>query len=287
MLFEDLKRLVNGTQLPLHEVVLSYEMLENGEDPQTLKNDLSKLLKIMLEISDKIYGKKFQTLTGLTGENGFLLSKVDDGLLGEFIHCAVVTAVSMSENNASMGKIVACPTAGACGVVPGIFYALRKIKKIDFETLLRGFIVAGGIGEIIAAKASISGAVSGCQAEIGTATAMAAAGLTYCMSEDVEMVESAASISLKSLMGLVCDPVGGFVEVPCVKRNGTAVGVAVVASQIALAGIESVIPFDEVVDAMKKVGKSLPESLKETALGGVASTPTARKILKDIIENLG
>jgi len=286
MLFKDLKNLVKETHLPLHEVILSYEMLESAEDPETLKNSLSSLLRAILEISERVYGKTFKTLTGLTGNNASKLSKNDHGLLSEFMRCAVITALSMSENNASMGKIVACPTAGACGIVPGVFYALKKIKGFDFDTLLKGFIVSGGIGEIIASKATISGAVGGCQAEIGTAAAMASAGLTYCLGGNIEAVEAAASISLKSLMGLVCDPVGGFVEVPCVKRNGTAVTVAITSSEMALSGIKSVIPFDEVVDAMKKVGKSLPETLKETALGGVAVTPTAKKILKRILGKL-
>jgi len=282
MLFEDLKKLVDNTNLPLHEVILSFEMLENGEDPQVIKEELGFILKSMLDIAENIYGKKFETLTGMTGETAFKLANHACDLLSDFTHCAVVTALSMSENNASMGKIVACPTAGACGVVPGVYYALKKVKDVDFETLLKGFIVSGGIGEIIATKATISGAIGGCQVEIGTAAAMAAAGLVYCLNGDINSVESAAAVSLKSLMGLVCDPVGGFVEVPCVKRNATATTIAIISAEMALSGVRSVIPFDEVVDAMKRVGESLPESLKETALGGVATTPTAKRIFDSL-----
>ncbi|HCL98693.1 MAG TPA: serine dehydratase, partial [Fervidobacterium sp.] len=224
------------------------------------------------------------TLTNLTGNNGSKLSNAVPYMMSEFNHVATVVAISMGESNASMGRIVACPTAGSCGVMPGALYALKYVKKASDDELLKSFIVASGIGNVVAKRATLSGAAGGCQAEIGTATAMASSMITYYFSRDPVKVGNAAAISLKSLMGLVCDPVGGFVEVPCVKRNGSAVNVAIACAEMALAGIESVIPFDDVVNAMYNVGKSLPESLRETAIGGIAGTKSAQEIVEKIRE---
>lgn len=199
-------------------------------------------------------------------------------LVGEFMHVAMVAALSVSEANAAMKRIVACPTAGACGVMHGIIYALNKVMQVSEEQFVNGLIVAGIFGEIIAKTVSISGSKAGCQAEIGTAAAIASALIVYVLTQDAEKSSHAAALCLKSFMGLVCDPIGGFVEVPCVKRNGVAVAIAV--AEMVLSGIKSVIPFDEVVEAMAKVGKTLPEELKETDLEGIASTKTARSILE-------
>ncbi|QTA37718.1 L-serine ammonia-lyase, iron-sulfur-dependent, subunit alpha [Thermosipho ferrireducens] len=271
-----------SSEMPFHEVILTAEMLETGDDPEIIKKELLNLLSIMMEEAEKQFGKKQETLTNLTGNNAYKLANTSPTYFGRFNYIATTTALSISESNAAMGKIVACPTAGASGIIPGIFYALKKEFKEKTEKLLPAFIVSGGVGNIIAKKATISGAAGGCQAEIGTATAMAAAGLVYYVSRDGVKAGHAASLALKSLMGLVCDPVGGFVEVPCVKRNGNAVNVAISSAEMALANIESKIPLDEVVDAMRIVGKSLPESLRETGEGGIAATPTARRLIESI-----
>lgn len=190
----------------------------------------------------------------------------------------------MSEHNASMGKIVACPTAGACGVVPGALLSLHINRNIDLETLGNALLVSGAVGERIRKRASISGAVSGCQAEIGTATAMASVAIVYATHpEEYSALENAPALALKSLMGLVCDPVGGFVEIPCVKRNAFGVSIAFTAAELALAGIKSAIPFEEVADSLGRVGRRLPEELKETARGGIAITPTAKKMVADFL----
>lgn len=280
--FSELIEIWKNTSLEFSEVILAQEMLDTGRDPLRVKQNLKTLLSVMLEESERNYGKSFETLTGLTGSNGQKLSAHTPQMLSEFNHVATVVAISMGESNASMGRIVACPTAGSCGVVPGALYALYKVKKADFDSLLKAFIVGSGVGNVVAKRATLSGAAGGCQAEIGTATAMASAMLTYYFSQDPIKVGNASSLALKALMGLVCDPVGGFVEVPCVKRNGNAVNVAIASSEMALAGIESVIPFDEVVEAMYNVGKSLPESLRETGLGGIAATKTAQEIVENI-----
>lgn len=282
MTFNNLLEIWNETNIPFEEVILTEEMVETGMDPVVIKNNMKRLVEVMIIEAEKNYGKKHESLTGLTGENALKLLNHSPELLSEFNYVATITALSTAENNASMGRIVACPTAGACGVVPAILYALKKVQNATLEELVSSFIVAGAIGNVIAKKATISGAAGGCQAEIGTAAAMASAALTYYFSKDAKKAGHAASLALKSLMGLVCDPVGGFVEVPCVKRNASAVNVAIATAEMALAGIESVIPFDEVVDAMYRVGKMMHEDLRETGNGGVAATPTAKKLVADI-----
>jgi len=282
--FSELLEISISTNFEFSEIILAQEMMETGRDPQKVKEALRKLMYVMLEEAEKNYGKEFNTLTNLTGNNGAKLSNAVPYMMSEFNHVATVVAISMGESNASMGRIVACPTAGSCGVMPGALYALKYVKKASDDELLKSFIVASGIGNVVAKRATLSGAAGGCQAEIGTATAMASSMITYYFSRDPVKVGNAAAISLKSLMGLVCDPVGGFVEVPCVKRNGSAVNVAIACAEMALAGIESVIPFDDVVNAMYNVGKSLPESLRETAIGGIAGTKSAQEIVEKIRE---
>ncbi|QIV78972.1 L-serine ammonia-lyase, iron-sulfur-dependent, subunit alpha [Fervidobacterium pennivorans subsp. shakshaketiis] len=285
MKFAELIEIWQNTNLEFSEIILAQEMIETGRDPEKVKQVLSNLLRVMLEEAEKNFGKRFETLTGLTGDNAYKLANVKPRMMSNFNHIATVVALSMGESNASMGRIVACPTAGSCGVVPGVAYALWEVEKANFDDLLKAFIVASGIGNVVAKRATLSGAAGGCQAEIGTATAMASGLLTYYYSKDPIRVGHAAALALKALMGLVCDPVGGFVEVPCVKRNGNAVNVAIATAEMALAGIESVIPFDEVVEAMYEVGKSLPESLRETGLGGIAATKTAKEVVEKIREN--
>lgn len=285
MKFAELIEIWQNTNLEFSEIILAQEMIETGRDPEKVKQVLSNLLRVMLEEAEKNFGKRFETLTGLTGDNAYKLANVKPRMMSNFNHIAMVVALSMGESNASMGRIVACPTAGSCGVVPGVAYALWEVEKANFDDLLKAFIVASGIGNVVAKRATLSGAAGGCQAEIGTATAMASGLLTYYYSKDPIRVGHAAALALKALMGLVCDPVGGFVEVPCVKRNGNAVNVAIATAEMALAGIESVIPFDEVVEAMYEVGKSLPESLRETGLGGIAATKTAKEVVEKIREN--
>jgi len=282
--FSELLEISLSIDLEFSEIILAQEMMETGRDPEKVKEVLRRLMHVMLEEADKNYGRNFNTLTNLTGNNGAKLFNAVPYMMSEFNHVATIVAISMGESNASMGRIVACPTAGSCGVMPGAMYALKRVKGALDGDLLKAFIVASGVGNVIAKRATLSGAAGGCQAEIGTATAMASSMITYYFSQDPVKVGNAAAISLKSLMGLVCDPVGGFVEVPCVKRNGSAVNIAIACAEMALAGIESVIPFDDVVNAMYNVGKSLPESLRETAVGGIAGTKSAQEIVEKIRE---
>ncbi|WP_461766624.1 L-serine ammonia-lyase, iron-sulfur-dependent, subunit alpha [Pseudothermotoga sp.] len=280
MKFLQLLNVAQKANQPFHEVVLVEQMLEDGSDPLEMKSKVRSLLHTMLEVAEYNYGKIQKTLVGLCGNNAYLLSLYEPKVMSEFMHTAMVAALSVAEANASMKKIVACPTAGSCGVMHGMIYALAKVTQIDEDRLVNGLIVAGIFGDIIAKTVSISGSVAGCQAEIGTAAAMASAMIVYVLTQDAEKSSHAAALCLKSLMGLVCDPIGGYVEVPCVKRNAVAVAVAIASAEMALSGIKSVIPFDEVVEAMAKVGKSLPEELRETGRGGIAGTKTACSILQ-------
>ena len=194
----------------------------------------------------------------------------------------IVQAISMAESNACMRRIVAAPTAGSCGVVPAVLLPLCEREHYTQHELLEALYVASGIGAVIAYRASISGAAGGCQAEIGTASAMAAGALVSLRGGTNEQIGHAVAMALKNLMGLVCDPVAGLVEVPCVKRNVIGAVNAISAADMALAGIESRIPVDEVIDAMGEVGRRMPVEFRETALGGLAATPTGRQAAERI-----
>ncbi|BBJ28613.1 L-serine ammonia-lyase, iron-sulfur-dependent, subunit alpha [Athalassotoga saccharophila] len=283
---KDLIDICEKTGETLHKVIMDWEMLDTGYSNDYIIEKTSKLLSVMEEEYASKKGKEFKTLIGLTGSNGKkMLEYLPKAYVGENVFKAATIAVTMSESNASMGRIVACPTAGSSGVMPGVLLTLEE-SGIERDKLVLALIVAGGIGKIISMRASLSGAEAGCQAEIGSATAMAAGGAVYAMGGSPQAVSHAAALSLKSLMGLVCDPVGGFVEVPCVKRNAAGATLALLFADIAMAGVESVIPFDEVVDAMMAVGRSMPEALRETGKGGIAISPTARRIMKNLKDKL-
>src|SRR5712692_3125353 len=191
---------------------------------------------------------------------------------------AELYALAVMGENSRMGVIVAAPTAGAGGVVPGMLLALEEERKVDHEKTVRALVVAGGIGSIIALSANISGAAGGCQNEVGVASAMGAAAVAYMMGGNTHQCIHASALALKNTLGLVCDPVGGLVEVPCVKRNALFAVHGLTAAQLALAGVESVIPIDEIVEAMVRIGRSLPRGLRETAEGGLATTLTGSAI---------
>ncbi|MDR0601228.1 MAG: L-serine ammonia-lyase, iron-sulfur-dependent, subunit alpha [Treponema sp.] len=202
----------------------------------------------------------------------------DASLAGSFCAGAIARALAVSEYNAAMGRIVAAPTAGSCGILPAALLTMIEEKGVSERAAVMSLFTAGALGLVIAGEASISGAEGGCQAECGSAAAMATAALVELAGGSPPAVLHAAAIALKNQLGLVCDPVAGLVEVPCVKRNAGAVMCAIGAAEMALAGIESVIPFDEVVSAMAEIGAAMPRSLKETAQAGLAATPTGAAI---------
>ena len=199
-------------------------------------------------------------------------------LSGDYLAEVIATALSVGESNACMCKIVAAPTAGACGVLPAVLVPLYKQGNIEEEDILKALYVASGIGAVIAFRACIAGAAGGCQAEIGSASAMAAGALTALRGGDAEQIGNAVAMALKNLMGLVCDPVAGLVEVPCVKRNVVGAVNAISCADMALAGVTSRIPVDQVIDCMGDVGRRMPVEFRETALGGLAVTPFGQSV---------
>lgn len=201
---------------------------------------------------------------------------------GRFINTAMARAFSSSEVNASMGKICAAPTAGSCGILPAALFTAEEQLNLNEEDLINGLLTSAVIGEIITMNATVSGAEGGCQAECGSAAAMAAGMLVVLRNGTPEQALNASAIALKNIMGLVCDPIAGLVEAPCAKRNASGVVNAMISADMSLAGVKSIIPFDEVVEAMFKVGKALPITLKETALGGIAKSKTAQTIQNEI-----
>ena len=199
-------------------------------------------------------------------------------LCGSFLQSVIATALKVGEHNACMGRIVAAPTAGASGVMPAVLIPLQHKEGLSDQTMVECLYVAAGFGQVIAARASISGAEGGCQAEVGSASGMAAAALVHARGGPPAQMASACAMALQNVLGLVCDPVAGLVEVPCVKRNVMGAVNALACADMALAGIAGAIPCDEVIDAMASIGRCLPASLRETGEGGLAATPTGRKL---------
>jgi len=227
-----------------------------------------------------------KSMGGLIGGEGKLLEDYrlrNNTLAGQRINMAVSRALAVAEVNASMGKIVATPTAGSCGILPGVLLTVQEELNLSDEKIVDGLFTAAGIGIVIAQKASISGAEGGCQAECGAAAAMAGAALVELAGGTPSQSGDACAIALKNVLGLVCDPVAGLVEVPCAKRNAMGASLALVAADMALAGIKSVIPVDEVIEALAEVGCALPNSLRETAKGGLAITPTGKKLAEKFL----
>jgi len=262
----------------LGAAVIARESDETGLASQAVIARFLEALDVMESSVETGLASDVRSRSGLTGGDARRVSAVTDPLAGPTLASAIAAALAVAEVNASMGRVVAAPTGGASGVLPGVVITVGRAVGADRPTLASAIAAAGGIGAIIAAKASLSGAASGCQAEIGSGAAMAAAAAVQLAGGTPAQAGHAASLALQGLMGLVCDPVGGLVEVPCVARNGTATGVALASAQMALAGVEFPIPFDEVVTAMGSVGRSLPPSLRETALGGLAVTPTGKRL---------
>ena len=267
------------------QAILADDMEERMCSYEDSYEKMRDLWRTMLE-SGEGYDPSLKSNSGLVGGNGKKMADYAesgnaycDGLVGHVIS----RAIQMGESNACMRKIVAAPTAGACGVMPAVLISLYKEKNIDEETIVKSFYVAAGVGQVVASRAFIAGAAGGCQAEIGTASAMAAAALAYIKGGGVKEISAAAGAALQNLMGLVCDPVAGLVEVPCVKRNVVGAVNALSCADMAMAGIGNIIPTDEIIDAMREVGESLPAELRETGEGGVANTPTGRKIKEEII----
>lgn len=275
---------VQQKHLPFWKVVMQDDQQERNVSEEESFGMMQRMYQAMQE-ADQSYSPELRSASGMAGGDGARLEQFrrqENRLIGDFLTEVMEKAVKMAESNACMKRIVAAPTAGSCGVIPAVLLTYEKQKKAENKRMTEALFVAAGIGEVIAASASISGAEGGCQAEIGSASAMAAGAVTYLEGGNAEYIIHAAALALKNMLGLTCDPVAGLVEVPCIKRNVSGAVNAVVSSQMALAGIRSVIPPDEVIDSMRRIGKLLPGCLRETSQEGLATTPTAQKIGKQL-----
>ncbi len=280
---EDLLTICRVEQIPISEAAIYAELDREEMDRQGIMDEMRKNLQVMRESIREGLEEQQMSITGLMGEDADkLMAFSETAIMGPELSRIVAASMAVTEVNASMGLIVAAPTAGASGILPGVLIEYGDTHDLSEKQLIRGLCNAGAIGLIIAHNASIAGASGGCQAETGTAAAMAASALTELRGGTPEMCLHAAAIALKNVMGLVCDPVAGLVECPCIKRNAIGAANAVLCSDMAMAGIESVIPFDEVVTAMRNVGRMMNPDLRETARGGLAATPTALKIAEKI-----
>ena len=261
---------------PFWEIVLETDM---DERQVTRNQSMAKMLitwQAMADAADSYTGRR-KSVSGLVGGDGMKMRQYclrGEAMSGGYVSEVIAEALSMAESNACMRRIVAAPTAGACGVLPAVLLPLCKYEELNQRQILEALYVASGIGAVIAYRACIAGASGGCQAEIGTASAMAAGALVALRGGSGEQIGHAVAMALKNLMGLICDPVAGLVEVPCVKRNVIGAVNAVSVADMAMAGITSQIPVDEVIDAMGEVGRRMPVEFRETALGGLAATPT-------------
>jgi len=270
---------------PLPESILRIESKETGLTAEAIRDKMAARLADMRRSAAE--ARENKSRGKLVSPESYKLreyEKTTRALSGAFLLSASAAALEIATYNAVMGRIVAAPTAGSCGILPGLLFAWSDFFGLSAEEaeekLTDALIVAGAVGEVIACRATLAGAEGGCQAECGAAAAMGAAALTWLNGGNGEAVANAAALTLKSILGLVCDPVGGLVESPCVKRNGTLVSLAAISADMALAGIKSLIPTDEVIDAMGQVGRSLPQSLRETSRGGLAITGAAKELVK-------
>lgn len=271
--------------------IYELQLQEEMEAEELSKEDVYEYLRKTYEIMKKSATAGLETpimsMSGMTGKNAFKVNEYAESgnsVSGSLINKAMARALSTSEINASMGRIVAAPTAGASGILPATLVTMQEEFSHTDEEIFNALLTASAVGEIIAVNATISGAEGGCQAECGAAAAMAAAAIVELKGGSIEQIFTSASFALKNIMGLICDPVCGLVEYPCNLRNASGVVNAIISADLALAGVEALIPFDETVGAMGNVGKELPVALKETAIGGIAGTETAQRLYEEFLD---
>jgi L-serine dehydratase len=264
------------------EIVCREEAERSELSYQAVWDRMAKTIPIFIHAMRRGLADTRKSQSGMVGGDGNRIYRTEPLFMSPVCHRALAYAVAAAESNAKMCRIVACPTAGSCGIVPAVLAAVGESRSVSEKDYTRALFTAGGIGEVIAEKAMIAGAVGGCQAECGSAVAMAAAAAVDLCRGTTEQMSDAISLGLKNILGLVCDPVGGLVEVPCVKRNGFHAVHTLVAVEMAMAGVHSVIPPDDVIAAMGEIGHLLPKSLRETSRAGLAVTETGKKWAEEI-----
>ena len=277
----ELLEICSSEQKSISEIMLMMEIEKSGRNKEKIISMMEERLFKMKEAVDSGINDASAAPSGISGGDAVKMYEyVNQGkaLSGSFISDAMTYSMATSESNARMGVIVATPTAGAAGILPGVLFSIHKNSGTPFKDLVMGLFTASMLGYVIANRSFISGAAGGCQAEVGSATAMAAGTIVELKGGTPEQVVNATALAMKSLLGLVCDPVAGLVEVPCIKRNVIGTSIAFSAADMSLAGIESRIPCDEVIEAMYRIGKDMPRALRETSLGGLAMTETGKKV---------
>ncbi len=283
-----LLEMAEARDLPIHEIVIENEMKNSDISRAQVLENMKVRYDIMVSSTERALDQPLPTEGGLiTGiaSTQYRYAQSGDTLCGRFLNTVMARALSGSEVNASMGKICAMPTAGSCGIVPAVLTSVGEEYHITEEDVIKALITASGLGAIVMENATVAGSEGGCQAECGVAAAMAAAGAVELKGGTPAMSMEAFSFSLINIMGLVCDPVAGLVQIPCAQRNASQAVNALLSADMALSGAKFPIPTDEVIDAMYKVGKLLPVQLRETAMGGIADTETGKAIEERIFKN--
>ncbi len=286
LLFNDFKSWRIHTQEtgePLYQPVLGYEIDQKGKTEEDIWQGMQRAYDVMREAVQTGLNEDMVSRSGMINNGGKRVFQSNITVLSPEFKRLIARALAAKEVNSCMGRIVAAPTAGASGILPGILTTLQELHNLPDRKILEGLLVGAGIALIIEQNASLAGAVGGCQAETGSAAAMGAGAIVYCLGGDVDQVFNAVAITIQCMLGLVCDPVAGLVEVPCVVRNASAAAIAYSSSQIALAGVGAVIPVDECVEALGEIGQSMETRYKETAMGGLAATLTGKAIAKKVL----
>jgi L-serine dehydratase len=281
--FENWKKYCHEHKQSLAQVVSEYEQAQRNRTAQEITDGLTKAWEVMKDAVHTGLEEEMKSRSGMIDNGAKKVFRHPVAVLSPEFQRLIARALAAKEVNSCMGRIVAAPTAGASGIMPGTLYTLQEIHNIPDEKIIEAMLVSAGIALIIEQHASLAGAVGGCQAETGSAAAMAAGAIVYCLDGDIDQVFNAVAITIQCMLGLVCDPVAGLVEVPCVVRNASAAAIANSSAQIALAQVSSVIPVDEVIEAMGEIGASMETRYKETALGGLAATKTGQAISKKVL----
>ncbi|MBT1704289.1 L-serine ammonia-lyase, iron-sulfur-dependent, subunit alpha [Chryseosolibacter indicus] len=281
--FDGWRNYCKEKNLSLAEVVMEYECEQKGRTKEQIWEGLSRAWDVMKDAVHTGLEEDMTSRSGMINNGAKKVFRFPKAVLSKEFQNLISRALAAKEVNSCMGRIVAAPTAGASGIMPGVLYTLQEIHAIEDKKILEAMLVSAGIALIIEQRASLAGAVGGCQAETGSAAAMASGAIVYCLEGTNDQVFNAVAITIQCMLGLVCDPVAGLVEVPCVVRNASAAAIANSSAQIALADVSSVIPVDEVIDAMGEIGASMETRYKETALGGLAATTTGQRIAKKVL----
>ncbi|MFN3801988.1 L-serine ammonia-lyase, iron-sulfur-dependent, subunit alpha [Belliella pelovolcani] len=269
--------------ISLYEAVIEYEIAQRGKEEQAIWDGLLAAYQVMRDAVETGLREEMTSRSGMINNGAKKVYKHPVAVLSPEFQKLISRALAAKEVNSCMGRVVAAPTAGASGILPGTLYTLQEIHGLSDRSILEGLLIGAGIALIIEEKASLAGAVGGCQAETGSAAAMAAGAMVHCLGGTVDQIFNAVAITIQCMLGLVCDPVAGLVEVPCVVRNASAAAIANSSAQIALADVSAVIPVDECVDAMGEIGASMESKYKETAMGGLAATLTGQNISKRVL----